>query len=64
MLHTVAFDPSLLVYQWNSIYPQLTDTYQKQLLVAGKNNPNSVWVQVVQLLTHFLDGGTETSSLD
>jgi hypothetical protein len=31
MLHA-AFDPSLLVYQWNSIYPQLTDTYQKQLL--------------------------------
>jgi TonB-dependent SusC/RagA subfamily outer membrane receptor len=32
MLHSygAAFDPSLLrVYQWNSIYPQLTDTYRK-----------------------------------
>jgi hypothetical protein len=64
MLHTVAFDPSLLVYQWNSIYPQLTDTYQKQLLVAGKKTTNSVWGTSSTAVNPLLDGGTETSSLD
>jgi TonB-linked SusC/RagA family outer membrane protein len=59
-----AFDPSLLVYQWNSIYPQLTDTYQKATpWVAGKNNPNSVWgTSSTAVNSVSLDGGTETSS--
>ncbi|MFB0910702.1 MAG: SusC/RagA family TonB-linked outer membrane protein, partial [Flavobacterium sp.] len=59
-----AFDPSLLVYQWNSIYPQLTDTYQKATpWVAGKNNPNSVWgTSSTAVNSISLDGGTETSS--
>jgi hypothetical protein len=58
-----AFDPSLLVYQWNSIYPQLTDTYQKATpWVAGKNNPNSVWGTSTAVNSISLDGGTETSS--
>jgi hypothetical protein len=41
MLHTLHL--TQVYYQWNSIYPQLTDTYQKQLLVAGKKQSNSVW---------------------
>jgi hypothetical protein len=59
-----AFDPSLLVYQWNSIYPQLTDTYKKSNLKV-KNNPNSVWgTSSTAVNSISLDGGTETSSLD
>ena len=34
------FDPSLMVYQWNSFYPQLPDTYLKATpWQAAKNNP-------------------------
>jgi len=35
-----AFDPNLMVYQWDSFYPQLPDTYLKaRPCVAAKNNP-------------------------
>jgi len=35
-----AFDPNLMVYQWDSFYPQLPDTYLKaRPWVAAKNNP-------------------------
>ncbi|MGO4818647.1 SusC/RagA family TonB-linked outer membrane protein [Flavobacterium sp. W22_SRS_FP1] len=59
-----AFDPSLMVYQWNSIYPQLTDTYQKATpWIAGKNNPNSVWGTGSTVVNSVsLDGGTDKSS--
>ncbi|MBU2996901.1 SusC/RagA family TonB-linked outer membrane protein [Cellulophaga baltica] len=58
-----AFDENLLVYQWNSIYPQL-DTYQEATpWVAGANNPNYVWETSTTAVNSFaLDGGTETSS--
>jgi TonB-linked SusC/RagA family outer membrane protein len=59
-----AFDPSLLIYQWNSLYPQLTDTYQKATpWVAGKNNPNSVWgTSSTAVNSVSLDGGTDSST--
>ena len=59
-----AFDPALLVYQWNSIYPQLKDTYGKATpWVAGKNNPNYVWGTATTAINTFtLDGGTDKSS--
>ena len=38
-----AFDPSLMVYQWNSLYPELSTYGQKTPWVAGKNNPNSIF---------------------
>ena len=59
-----AFDPSLLVYQWNSIYPQLTATYGKATpWVAGKNNPNYIWGTATTAINTFtLDGGTDKSS--
>jgi TonB-dependent SusC/RagA subfamily outer membrane receptor len=59
-----AFDPNLLVYQWNSIYPQLKDTYGKATpWVAGKNNPNYVWGTATTAINTFtLDGGTDKSS--
>jgi len=35
-----AFDPNLMVFQWNSFYPELTSTYKKATpWVAAKNNP-------------------------
>ena len=59
-----AFDPSLLVYQWNSIYPQLPATYGKATpWVAGKNNPNYIWGTATTAINTFtLDGGTDKSS--
>src|SRR3970040_2267287 len=59
-----AFDPSLMVYQWNSIYPQLPDTYHKATpWVAGKHNPNSVWgTGSTAVNSVALDGGTDKSS--
>ncbi len=38
-----AFDPNLMVYQWNSIYPELPTYLQATPWVAAKNNPNSIW---------------------
>jgi TonB-linked SusC/RagA family outer membrane protein len=39
-----AFDPSLMVYQWNSFYPQLPDTYLKATpWQAAKNTPVSFY---------------------
>ncbi len=59
-----AFDPNLLVYQWNSIYPQLPATYGKATpWVAGKNTPNYVWGTATTAINTFtLDGGTDKSS--
>ena len=59
-----AFDPTKLVYQWNSIYPQLKDTYGKASpWVAGKANPNSVWgTGSTAVNSVSLDGGDDKSS--
>ena len=38
-----AFDPNVLVYQWNSIYPQLPGYQKATPWVAAKNNPNTFW---------------------
>lgn len=59
-----AFDPNKLVYQWNSIYPQLPDTYQKATpWVAGKNDANYIWGTATTAINSFtLDGGTDKSS--
>jgi len=56
-----AFDPNKLVYQWNSLYPQLTETYGKATpWVAGKNNPNYIWGTASTAINTFtLDGGTD-----
>ena len=38
-----AFDPNLMIYQWNSIYPQLPGYRQATPWVAGKEDPNYIW---------------------
>lgn len=38
-----AFDPSLMVYQWNSIFPQLPGYRVATPWTAGKEDPNYIW---------------------
>ncbi|MBA5629609.1 SusC/RagA family TonB-linked outer membrane protein [Moheibacter lacus] len=38
-----AFDPNLMIYQWNSIYPQLPTYRQASPWVAGQEDPNYIW---------------------
>ncbi len=42
-----AFNPNLKVYQWNSIFPQLPGYGVATPWVAGKNNPNSFFVDAL-----------------
>ena len=42
-----AFDPNLNVYQWNSIFPELPGYRKATPWVAGKNNPNSFFVDAL-----------------
>lgn len=57
------FDPSLMVFQWNSIFPQL-DTYQQASpWVAGANDPNYVWKTASTAVNSVsIDGGTDKSA--
>ncbi|WP_054851681.1 SusC/RagA family TonB-linked outer membrane protein [Olleya sp. ITB9] len=58
-----AFDPSLLVYQWDALYPQLDTYLQASPWVAGANDPNSVWKSGgTRVNSVALDGGNDTSS--
>jgi hypothetical protein len=63
MLHMVLHLTRLLVYQWNLFTHNWLILTKSNSLVAGKTIQIQYGVQVVQL-TLFLDGGTETSSLD
>lgn len=58
-----AFDPNRMIYQWNSIYPQL-DTYQQATpWTAGANDPNSFWETGTTAINSFaIDGGGESNS--
>src|SRR5690606_17140418 len=38
-----AFDPNLMVYQWDAIYPALSTFGQQTPWVAAENDPNSIW---------------------
>jgi TonB-linked SusC/RagA family outer membrane protein len=57
------FDPNRLVYQWNSIYPQL-DTYQQATpWIAPEHTPNDIWgTGYTAINAVALDGGSETGS--
>ncbi len=61
---TVAFDPSIMVHQWNSWYPQLPETYGVATpWVAAKNGPASVFETGSTLFNSVsLDGANEKSS--
>lgn len=59
-----AFDPSRMIYQWNSIYPSLTETYQQATpWTAGEHTPNDIWTTgYTSINAVALDGGSETGS--
>ena len=42
-----AFDPDLMVYQWTSIFPQLSSYGIATPWVAGANNPNYIWENAI-----------------
>jgi TonB-linked SusC/RagA family outer membrane protein len=56
-----AFDPNLMVYQWNSFYPQLPDTYLKASpWVAAKNNPTTFFETAETVINNIsFEGSTE-----
>ncbi len=41
-----AFDPNLMVYQWNAFFPGTSAYGQATPWVAAKNDPNSVWKNI------------------
>jgi len=57
------FDPNLMVYQWDSFYPELS-TYQKPSpWVAAKNDPTTYFETGTTLFNSVsLDGGNEVST--
>ena len=58
-----AFDPNLLVYQWNSLYEGLDTYLQPTPWVAGENDPNYVWeTSSTWINSVSLDGGSDTST--
>jgi TonB-linked SusC/RagA family outer membrane protein len=58
-----AFDPNLNVYQWNSIFPQLSTYQQATPWVAGANDPNYVWGNGSTAVNSVsLEGGSDTST--
>ena len=58
------FDPALMVYQWNSFYPQLTDTYLKATpWQAAKNNPLSFFeIAETAINSISFEGSTDKST--
>ena len=59
-----AFDPSRMIYQWNSIYPSLTETYQQATpWIAGEHTPTDFWqTGYTSINSVALDGGSETGA--
>ncbi|WP_136668911.1 SusC/RagA family TonB-linked outer membrane protein [Flavobacterium sp. H122] len=58
-----AFDPNLLVYQWNSLYPELPTYHQATPWVGARNNPNSIFETALATNNNVSFGkSTETSS--
>ncbi|NQX81779.1 MAG: SusC/RagA family TonB-linked outer membrane protein [Flavobacteriaceae bacterium] len=59
-----AFDPTKLVYQWDSFYPQLADTYGKATpWVAAKNSPLSFFETAVTTVNSVsFNGATDDSN--
>ncbi|WP_188654198.1 SusC/RagA family TonB-linked outer membrane protein [Yeosuana aromativorans] len=57
------FDPNLLVYQWNSIFPQLDGYQQATPWVAGAHDFNYIWETSTNTVNSVsLDGGGDNTS--
>ena len=58
-----AFNPNIMVNQWNSIYPSLPTFGQATPWLPGKNDPNSIWETGMTTINSFaLDGGSDTGT--
>ncbi|WP_149274824.1 SusC/RagA family TonB-linked outer membrane protein [Pareuzebyella sediminis] len=58
-----AFDPNLLVYQWDAFYPESSNYLTATPYLAGKNGPESVFITGVTLNNSVsLSAGSETGS--
>lgn len=59
----VAFDPNLMVYNWDSFFPQLPTYLQATPWVAGKNDPNYIWNTSTTFVNSVaFSGGNEKGS--
>lgn len=57
------FDPNRMIYQWNSIYPELDTYMQPSPWVAGAHTPNDIWdTGHATINSVALDGGDEDGS--
>lgn len=57
------FDPNRMIYQWNSIYPELDTYMQPSPWVAGAHSPNDIWDTGHSTINSVaLDGGDENGS--
>lgn len=58
-----AFDPNLLVYNWESFFPQLPTYLQPTPWVAAKNDPNTIWKTSTTFVNSAaFSGGNEQGS--
>jgi len=59
-----AFDPNLMVYQWNSFYPQLPDTYLKATpWLAAENDPTTFFETAETAINSIsFEGSTDKST--
>ena len=59
----LAFDPNLMVYTWESLYPELSTYGQKSPHVAGANNPLYFFNQSATMNNSVaIDGGNDNGS--
>lgn len=57
------FDPNIMVYNWDSFYPQLPSYLQARPWVAAKNDPNSIWkTSATYVNSAAFSGGNEQGS--
>ncbi|MFV0304586.1 MAG: SusC/RagA family TonB-linked outer membrane protein [Moheibacter sp.] len=55
-----AFDPNLMVYNWDSMYPQLPTYLQQTPWVAGASTPNDIWdMSTTYVNSASFNGGNE-----
>lgn len=58
-----AFDPNLMVYQWNAFFPGMSTYGKTTPWVAAKNDPNSVWgTSQIYVNSLAISGNTDKSS--
>src|SRR5690606_4108032 len=58
-----AFDPDLMIYQWDALYPQLPTYLQPRPWVAGEHTPNDIWkASTTYVNSASFNGGNDDGS--